>query len=76
MGQQLIPGSKPPITVPDVVGKSLSAAALELAELGLLIEADGAGLVISQAPEAGKPVTHKTTVAVALALPGDREVSQ
>jgi cell division protein FtsI (penicillin-binding protein 3) len=74
--QALLPGTEAPVLIPDLVGQSLSAAASRLAALDLSIEADGAGIVLTQEPPAGQVAKPRSTVTVALAFPGEEEASQ
>ncbi len=71
--QALLPGTKAPVLVPDLLGHSLSTAASRLAALDLEIEATGAGVVATQVPAAGQVAKPQTKVTVALTLPGEGE---
>jgi cell division protein FtsI (penicillin-binding protein 3) len=58
--------------MPDLTGLSARDALVAVHEAGLELELDGSGLVATQEPEAGEPITPSTTVRLSLAGRGAR----
>lgn len=54
------------VLVPDIKGLSMREAAYKLGEIGLRVETEGSGLVLSQEPEAGESVRIHTLVTIKL----------
>lgn len=68
--EAVLSGAPSHLVVPDLKGKALAEAMDEAAGLELKLRIEGAGLVVSQSPQAGSLLPPDATVTVALALPG------
>jgi hypothetical protein len=68
-GEARGPASSKTATMPDVLGKPLRPALVMLAPLPADVELDGTGVVVSQVPTAGMPVSAGDVVHLTLARP-------
>lgn len=67
----LVAGAPAHIVVPDLRGKALSEVVVEAAALGVELDIAGAGLVVSQRPQAGGLLAPDGRLKVVMALPGE-----
>ncbi|MFP4456163.1 MAG: penicillin-binding transpeptidase domain-containing protein [Clostridia bacterium] len=59
------------VEIPNLIGLSMREAAYKLGEVGLRVEANGSGLVVSQHPQAGETVRIHTIVTIDLKARGN-----
>ncbi len=68
--EAVLTGAPEHLVVPDLRGQSLAAVVRAAADLKLRLRIEGAGVVVSQTPQAGALLPPDSTVLVAFDLPG------